>query len=253
MTKTHLPASAAFLLTIGAAIMPVQAGERRFAFSYEADTAPAGTREFEQWLTWKSDKATNHDFDEFTFREEFEFGVTDRLQLGIYLADWRILRGTDDDGTSFKDTGFDLIYNLTNPTTDWLGSALYGEMLIGPDKFVLEGKLLLQKNIGKWVIAANTILEAEWEGEDLDEQVGVWENTLGVSYQVCPSLTIGAEAVHEVEFENWEEAGEHVFYAGPNFSYRRKNFFIVVAPLFQVSSIADEPDFMTRTIFGFHF
>lgn len=244
--------STAALLTI-VAISPAGAGERRFAFSYEADTVPAGTREFEQWVTWKSDKATNHDFDEFTFREEFEFGLTDRLQLGIYLADWRILRGTDDDGTTFKDTGFDLIYNLTDPTTDWIGSALYGEVLVGPDKFVLEGKLLLQKNIGKWMFVANTIVEAEWEGDDLEEKVGVWQNTFGVSYQVNPSLTIGAEAKHEVEFENWEERGEHVLYAGPNFSYRRKNFFIVVAPLFQVTSIASEPDFMTRTIFGFHF
>ena len=253
MTKTFIRSAAPLLLAAACSIMPAQAGERRFAFSYEADTAPAGTREFEQWITWKSDKASNNDFDEFTFREEFEFGLTDRLQLGIYLADWKILRGTDDNGTSFKDFGFDLIYNLTDPTTDWIGSALYGEVLTGPDMFVLEGKLLLQKNVGKWVFALNTIVEAEWEGEDLEEQVGVWENTFGVSYQVNPSFTIGAEAVHEVEFAEWEEAGDHVFYAGPNFSYRHKNCFIVVAPLFQISNIADEPDFMMRTIFGFHF
>ena len=253
MNQLRLCSVAALLLTASVAMMPVRAGERRFAFSYEADTAPAGTREFEQWITWKSDKATNHDFEEFTFREEFEFGITDRLQLGVYLADWRILRGTDNDGTTFRDTGFDLIYNLTDPTTDWLGSALYGEMLVGPDKFVLEGKLLLQKNIGKWMLVANTVIEAEWEGDDREEQIGVWQNTFGVSYQIRPALTIGAEARHEVEFADWEEAGEHVWYAGPNFSYRRKNCFIVVAPLFQVSDIASEPDFMTRTIFGFHF
>lgn len=244
----------AFLITAAAALpLTVSAGERRFAFSYEADTVPAGTREFEQWITWKSDKETNGDFDEFTFREELEYGITDRLQAGIYLADWSITRGTDEDETVFKDAGFDLIYNLTDPTTDWLGSALYGEVLVGPEKFVLEGKLLLQKNAGRWMFAYNAVIEAEWEGDEYDEEVGVWKNTFGVSYQVKPSLTIGAEAVHEVEFPDWEEAGEHVLYAGPNISFRKKNFFAVVAPLFQITGVADEPEFMTRTIFGFHF
>ena len=71
MTKTLIRSAAPLLLAAACSIMPAQAGERRFAFSYEADTAPAGTREFEQWITWKSDKASNNDFDEFTFREEF--------------------------------------------------------------------------------------------------------------------------------------------------------------------------------------
>ena len=229
------------------------AGQRPFAFTYEAETAPAGTLEFEQWVTWKADKESNGDFEEFSFREEIEYGLTDRLQLGVYIADWSITRGTDDDGTRYKDSGFDLIYNLTDPTKDALGSALYGEVLIGPEKFVLEGKLLLQKNIGKWTLAYNAVVEAEWEGENYTEDVGVWKNTFGVSYQINPSLTVGAEAVHEVEFAGWEDAGDHAFYAGPNFSWRKKNFFVVVAPLFQVTDVADEADFMTRAIFGIHF
>jgi hypothetical protein len=249
--KRLIPALA---LTI-ASLLPTAApaGERRFAFSYEADTVPAGTREFEQWVTWKGRKDSNHDYSQFTFREEFEFGLTDRLQLGIYLFDWTLTRGNASDDTEYKDTGFDLIYNLTDPTTDWLGSALYGEVLWGPELLKLEGKLLLQKNVGKWMYAWNTILEAEWEGDQYAEDNGAWENTFGISYQINPSLSVGVEALHEVEFEDWSESSDHYLWAGPNISYRKNNWFIVAAPMFQITDDAGEPDYFMRTIMGFHF
>jgi hypothetical protein len=146
-----------------------------------------------------------------------------------------------------------LIWNLSNPTTDFLGSALYGEVRLGDEIFALEGKLLLQKNFGPWVIAYNAVVEAEWEGEDYEEQVGVFEQTLGVSYQVSPHFTVGAELLHEVEFENWEDAGDHVLYAGPNASVRYGNWFATTTVLFQTTGIDEEPDVQTRLIFGIHF
>ncbi len=36
-------------------------------------------------------EATTH-FNRFDFRHEFEFGVTDSLQLSFYVADWRYQR-----------------------------------------------------------------------------------------------------------------------------------------------------------------
>ena len=232
---------------------PALSHERRFAFTYETTVAEPGTIEYEQWVTWKAHKGSNRDFQRFEFREELEFGVTDRLQLGLYLADWRLTNGTDDDGAEFRTSGIEAIYQLTDPTKAPFGSALYGEALLGPEKFALEGKLLLQKNLGPLVIAYNAVLEAEWEGSGYDERVGVWENTLGLSYQISPQLLVGIEATHEVEFEDWSEAGDHVFYVGPNMSFRKGNFYATLAPLFQVSGLDDEPDFMTRLIVGFTF
>ena len=65
------------------------AGDRKFAFSYEVTTAPPGSVEYEQYVTWKKSKKTDSDFDRFEFRHELEFGLTEKLQMGIYLADWR--------------------------------------------------------------------------------------------------------------------------------------------------------------------
>ena len=226
------------------------AAERRFTYSYETTTTPKGVWEFEQWFTWKG----YDDKDRFEFRHELEYGITDDLQMGLYLSDWRL---TDpDEGETeveWRTAGAELIYSMTDPTKDLIGSALYGEFLIGPEKFAMEGKLLLQKNFGPLTLVYNFVLEAEWEGENYDEEVGVIENTAGLSYQVSPSFLIGAEAVHEVEFEGWQDAGEHVVSVGPNFSFRKGSFFATVTGLFQVTDVDGEPENQVRLLAGFHF
>ena len=64
----------------------VSADDRRFTYTYEATTSPKGSWEFEQWLTWKG----YHDGDTFDFRHELEYGITDNLQIGLYLSDWSL-------------------------------------------------------------------------------------------------------------------------------------------------------------------
>lgn len=253
MIKRYLRTSALALLTLGLTAITAGAHERRFSYSYETTGMPKGTWEYEQWFTWKS----YDDKDRFDFRHEFEYGLTDTLTLDIYLADWRY-EDVEDEGSEadYKRSGFALRQMLTDPNKSVLGSALYGEVLVGDEELVLEGKLLLQKNFGPLIVVYNLIIEAEWEGEDLgdlDESVGVWENTVGLSYQVTPSFFIGVEALHEIEFEEWSEAGDHVFYAGPNISFRKGNFFATVAGLFQASDVEGEADTQVRVIAGFTF
>jgi hypothetical protein len=224
--------------------------ERRFTQSYETTTMPKGAWEFEPWFTYKhySDKEL------FEFRYEVEYGVSDRFQLAAYLSDWS-LTDLDQGGSEavWHTAGLEGIYSLTNPNTDWLGSALYGEVLIGPEKFVLEGKLLLQKNFGPLAIVYNAVVEAEWEGSDYDQQVGVWENTFGLSYQMSPRFAMGVEATHAVEFEDWAGAGDHVVFAGPNVSYRSKGFYATLAGLVQATDVDGEPEAQVRLLLGFSF
>lgn len=243
------------LFLVGAALITAQpqtthADDRRFAYSYETTTMPKGMWEVEQWFTWKS----YDDKDRFEFRHELEYGISDRLQLGLYLSDWRLT--IPDEGESkaeWRTAGAELIYAMTDPTKDPIGSALYGEFLIGPEKFALEGKLLLQKNFGPLALVYNFVLEAEWEGETYEEEVGVIENTFGLSYQISPSFLVGAEAVHEIEFEGWQDAGEHVVSAGPNISFRKGSFFATVTGLFQATDVGGKPDHQVRLLAGFNF
>ena len=224
------------------------ASERRFAFTYEATTQPKGAFEFENWVTWKAGNSDSV----FDFRHEIEYGVTDRFQLALYLADWRVENGR----AIYRDSALEMIYNLTNPTTDWLGSALYGEIQLGDRKFELEGKLILQKNVGRWVFAYNATLEAEWEGDSswhFDERKGVIEQTAGASYQFSPRFLLGAEILHEVEFEDWSDTGDPLVYAGPNASWRTGYFWVTATSLVQLTGLSSEPDFQTRMIVGFDF
>lgn len=242
------------LLLMAAALMAAatagaDADQRRFAYSYDPVTPPAGTREYEQYLTYKAHKGNDSDYDKWEFRHELEFGLTDRLQLGLYLADWEIVNGD----AEYKKSAVELIYGLSDPTADPIGAGLYFEAGLGPEVFELEGKLLLQKNVGPWSFVYNFVVEAKWEGDDYDEEVGEIKNTFGVIYQINPSVSVGVEGYHEVELEEWKDASDSVVYVGPNISYRRGDFFAVLAPLFQVTNVDSEADFNTRLIFGFHF
>jgi hypothetical protein len=81
----------------------------------------------------------------------------------------------------------------------------------------------------------------------------VIENTFGLSYQVNPNFFVGMEALHEIEFAEWSDSGDHVLYAGPNLSFRTGNFFATLAGLFQLTDVDGEPESQLRAIVGFTF
>jgi hypothetical protein len=244
---------AAALLALGLSIVSSDAHDRRFVYSYETIGMPKGLWEYEQWMTWKS--FANKD--RFDFRHEFEYGISDTLTIDIYLADWRYESfDNGEDEADYRRSGFALRQQLTDPNKSFLGSALYGEVLVGDEMVVLEGKILLQKNFGPLIAVYNGVIEAEWEGgslSNLDEQVGVWENIVGLSYQVNPNFFLGVEALHEVEFADWSDAGDHVVSVGPNVSFRKGNFFATAACLFETTGVEGEAETQLRLIAGFSF
>jgi hypothetical protein len=224
-----------------------KAGTRPFVWSYEAETAPKGYTSFEQWATWKSYDSK----DVFQFREEFEWAPTDNLQLGFYLANWEMSDATGDWDADFSSVGIEAIYSLLNPTKEPIGVALYGEITAGDDVFELEGKLLLQKNVGSWKFVYNAVVESEWE-DSFEEKTGEWKNTFGVDYEFSPSFALGIEAMHEVKIDDWSDMQDHQFYAGPKVSYRNGAFFATLSPLVQLTDVSGTADFQTRIICGFH-
>ena len=232
----------------------VSADERHFANVYETSTAAKGSIELENWVTWEARRGNGDNSNLWKFRHEVEYGITDNLQLGIYLANWTLRNDADHRNTTrYESAAAELIYRMSNPTTDLLGSALYLEIEGGHDLFAIETKLLLQKNFGPVVVAWNGELKAEWSGHGLNERTGKLEQSFGVSYQFTPRFSAGAELVHEVSFEDWSKSGPHVVFAGPNVSWRFGRGYITAATLFQCTNVADEPDIQTRVIFGVRF
>lgn len=230
-------------------------GARRFAYIYETTTAAPGTFELENWVTWRTDKDADHKFERLDFRHEIEFGITERLQAAIYLADWtyRAGRSVENPGTVYTGSALELVYNLTNPGTHAFGSALYGELKIGEELVSVESKILLQKNLGRLVLAYNASMEAEWEGQGLEERTGEFQQTVGASYEITPRFFLGAEFLHEIAFPEWRETEPSVVYAGPNLSVHAGNWSATTTALVQLSNRADEPNFQVRTIIGYGF
>jgi hypothetical protein len=224
------------------------ATERHFAVSYETTLNEKGSVEYEQGFFWEHGKGS----DTFTFRHEVEFGITDRFQLAFYLFDWSFDREAGLGKTQWKGSGIEAVYQLTDPNKSSFGSALYGEVLMNDQELELEGKILLQKNLGPLMVVYNGVIEAHWE-DRYANQVGVLEQTLGLSYQLSPAFSVGLEAKHEVVFENWSHSGGNAVFVGPNFSFRKAGVFGAVAALFRASNVHGEPQVELSTVFGFHF
>ncbi|MEO6969340.1 MAG: hypothetical protein ABI217_00405 [Chthoniobacterales bacterium] len=228
---------------------------RRFTFVYEATTEERGEVESENWISWGTSPRAERGFNSLDFRQEIEFGVTDHLQIGVYLADWgyREDPAANKDGFRYQSSAVELTYNLMDPSTDLLGLALYGEVRGGPEELELESKVILQKNFGRFIIAYNGTLEAKWEGDRLAERAGEIAQSLGLSYEISSAWCVGAELLHEIDPPGWSEAAGSVVYGGPNLSYRHRNWWATVTPLVQLTRAASEVDVQTRLIFGFEF
>lgn len=241
------------LCVLAALANSAEAGSRRFTYSYETTTMSKGAMELESWVTWKTDKASDPDFERFDIRHEFEYGVTDRLQLAFYFADWRYEENATESGkTEFRDIAVEAIYNLTDPNTTPFGSAVYGEIKGSDDFIELESKFLLQKNLGQWMFVYNVGGEIKWENDYQDDEAELFQSA-GVSYQINPAWSTGLEVVHEIAVPDVDTIGDSAVYLGPNASWRHGNFFVTATGLWQVTSLAGEPDFQLRTIFGFDF
>ena len=222
-------------------------GVRHFTFLYEAPTSAPGSVELENTVTWQHGSNWN----DVSIREEFEIGMTDRFQLGIYPLDWS---HHSEDGFEYNGGAVELIYNLSNPVIDPVGISLYEEISVARQHFELETKLIAQKNLGRWILDYNATLEAKWEDRHLKEQDGEFQQAVGASYEISPRLSVGLEFLHEFVFQDWndDEKIRNVF-VGPNVSYRRNQWFVTITALAQATNTEDEPDFQLRTIFGFGF
>lgn len=209
--------------------------------------------ELESSVTWKTQQASDPDYERFDIRHEFEYGVTDKLQLAFYFADWRYEESAKESGkTKFSDIAIEAIFNLTDPNTSAFGSALYGEITGGDDFIELEAKLLLQKNFGAWMIVYNVGGEIAWEDDYQNDEAELMQSA-GVSYSINPSWSVGVEVLHEIAVPDVDTIGHNGLYIGPNIAWRNNRFALAITGLWQITTLAGEPDFQLRTLFSVDF
>ena len=245
------------LLTILIAMIAIQstlqASSRKTPWLYEPRTMIKGELEYEQWVTLKTNKASDALYDEWRFRHELEYGVTDKFQLAFYFADWRHKRTSTEEHTFFHDVAIEGIYQLQAPNPDQLGIGLYGEIKYGSEFVELEGKLLLELELEQTSLLYNFTLEAEWEGQDFDEDKGKVINSFAWTYQPDPSITYAVQVLWEIPIPDWDSRGDSVISIGPSIAWQKDDFWFTISPLFQVTDVDSSPDLQVRMLFGIDF
>jgi hypothetical protein len=227
------------------------ANERHFSYTYESGVLPPGERELELWTTYR---AGRHDlYVRLDHRAEFEIGLTNRLMTAFYL-NWQDVNQevpTAPSSTqrqfSFGGVSSEWKYKLSDPVADGFGSAVYGELGLGTGEVELEGKLILDKRVGKNLYAYNFTVEPEWEigAEETElEEIGV-ENNLAFAHFFRPQTSAGLELRNHLEFTE-DHKPEHIaLFLGPVVSHAGGNWWVSATVLGQLPALkksAEDPD-----------
>ncbi|WP_266157666.1 DUF6662 family protein [Dyella silvatica] len=272
------------LVTLSLSYLPnARSEESQFGYVYTTDLLPKGAKEVEQWATWRRQKVSGY-FDQIDGRTEFEYGLTDKLQVAFY-ANYVWARayhngpfgettppeplsydrpGPDDHYNAKRFVGFsgEAIYRLWSPYTDPLGVAVYIEPTIGPAFRELEAKLILQKNFldDRLVTAVNVTYAPEWRYDivDGDPSRKKWgyETDVNVdaaaSYRFAPNWSAGVELLNEHEYNSYTFSKEtnNGYYFGPVIHYGGKRFFITATFLEQMPWATEHAETVPGAIVG---
>lgn len=202
---------------------PAAANPRALPFTYTTDTLPAGKAELEQyvdlvWLRALSPATSGPQWYAPTaFQTELEVGLTDRLELGLYmtfvpdpgeqLAGKALFPGT---GNGIKQR---LRYTLADPGAWPVDVGVYGELAENEREVELEAKVLLQKRFGALRVAAN--LAGEYELYYSHQRELVANPSLGVTYELAPSLHVGVDSWLRGEYPRNPPPAARTFGLGP--------------------------------------
>lgn len=237
-----------------------KASEGTFSYVYTAETTPAGTYEYEQKHSLRTGKARGQ-YLAIGMRNEFEYGITDRLQGSLYVNSSYLKTQNqydpEDVSKDFNDrneydidsVSAEFVYRLLSPFKDGLGLALYLEPELavrdhqtGEDKIerAIEARLILQKNFfdDQMITAFNLMLEPEWEREEGQSVKELWaELTFGAAYRFRDSWFAGIEVRNHMEFPDFNLAcQEHsAYFAGPTLHYGAESFWWTLTVLPQIA------------------
>jgi hypothetical protein len=184
---------------------------RPLPYTYNYETLGEGELEVEQFvdLTPVRVLPANNSPPYFVlasqFQTEFEYGITNRLELGVYLtfapnppgpalAPNPILT----EGNGVKER---LRLRLFDEGVLPIDLGLYGELTENDHEFEIEAKILLQRRFGNLRIVANVVGEHEWYYAS-PQQDWIFDPSAGITYQVTPVFHPGIDSWMWIEHTN---------------------------------------------------
>lgn len=268
-------ASLSLVSVFGASL--AHANERHFGYAYETATLPVGAKELELWTT--SSMGRDQYYSKLKHRAEFEIGLA-KYVMGAFYLNWSNVTAYDG-GELVTTSGWDGISaeiktQLTDPSINPLGSALYLELGYGTDAFELEAKVLLDKKVGDWIFAANIVGEGEWEAEleshsaaerevEWETEEAVLEFNLAAAYDFGHGFSAGLEFLNQEVYTQENEAWDlstATFHFGPTLTYASKSWWVNLTILPQLPAaksegessldLQDHERLQTRLLLSFH-
>jgi hypothetical protein len=237
-------------LSVALLSFPAAAGNRSFVYTQESRVLAPGESELEPWTTFRAGRSRY--YSAIDARIELEHGLTPGLQLALY---WNFSTQTEDvvqdsltrelsrvSESEFASASAELKYQLSDPTADVLGSALYLETTLGPRESELEAKLIVDRSVGKWLLAANLSAELELEpvrnadGSELETGL-VLEPAVAAAYQFSRG-SIGIELRAPLGVAG--EADSATLFGGPVARYSDRGFWLALGVQPQLAAFSGQ-------------
>jgi hypothetical protein len=249
MRNSNWPGMAAFGAVLFAGTL--LADNRIFTYSYEPETEPRGDWEYEQSVTLRAGRNATvgqADYQLWEFREEIEYGVTDRYTVALYVNhDYEHFNdpasGTTTSEPRWKGVSLENRYLVLDPVEHPIGLTLYLEPTYDGDNAELEQKIILGQRHGSWKWALNLTHATEWT-DDFHDYEGELEISGGLAWQFSRRWSLGVEVRDHNElpaYQTWENTA--VFF-GPVVSYRRLKWWaaLTVMPQIYGANFTGNPD-----------
>ena len=239
--KKSLMLIAAFILAFGP-VARSYADWKSYAWTYNYQTMRKDTAEIEYYLTEEQAKIDDSSQSIWKHQLELEYGVTDNLDISMYQM---FIQSNTAEANKFEYDGFKLRtrYRFLEKNELPVDTLLYLEYIRNDNlekPNVLEGKLVLAKDIAKFNVAYNQVIKQELESGGKTEHAFA----AGISYHIIPQLRIGIESKGSYT--------DAKYYAGPTISWAtRKKFFATIGALGGLNGKSD--DLQTRMIMGILF
>jgi len=218
------------------------ADRRGYVWTYEYMTMPRGESELEYYLTTKVHDL--HDYEDKNTWEhqiEYEYGLTDHWDAAVYQR-WQHTNTSTKDRFEYTGTKLRTRYRIGEKGMYPVDTLLYLEYKRpdGSDEpDVLEGKLILAKDINRFNVAYNQIMECGINNEGTTEH----GYGFGLNCEFGPRWKVG--------FESTGNYTDDKYHLGPTVSRASERIWITAGLLRGLNDRSDDLQF--RIILGYPF
>jgi hypothetical protein len=210
------------------AMAPAAASDAPFLTTDPASAMAKGEHAIQQWLSWANGH-TGESYNGFESLTEYDYGLTDRIQLAATLAySWERTRVPGEAAVTSDVVGIqaEAIFVVAPTDTSPVGIALAVDPAWDASSRGIALRLLLTKYTGVFEHVLNINFENVWEKDGAGgwDQSGAISLTYGLGYALDEHWTMALEAGNAFAFSrlatdmNFDHTGT-TLYVGPTVEY----------------------------------